>query len=268
MEKAINIVNEWIALNDPDKVLDLCYLQLTELPNIPSNCQILCCNFNELITLPPLPNCQELYCDNNKLEILPLLPNCEILYCHNNMLTTLPALPNCIRLNCQSNQLTNLPELINCQNLFCSDNKLTNLPTLPNCHRLDCEHNQLTTLPELLNCETLYCYNNLLVSLPPLLNCEILKCQRNQLTSLPRLPEFPFQKFYKSFDCSENKYLHITKKQAKQLALFELDETPNYNKHCKVIQRNYRNYMRKRYCDAVSQYLFKGPAKLICLYTI
>ncbi len=91
--------------------------------------------------------------------------------------------------------------------------------------------------------------------LPYLPKCILLDCANNKLTNLPCLPSCGFFSVY----CSANEYLYINKLQAKK---FALKETPNYNNCAKIIQRNYKNYLRKKYNDIVNQYLFKGPAKL------
>ncbi len=187
MEKAIEIVNDWIAINDPTAVLDLSNLLLKELPNIPSNCEILFCQYNKLTALPQLPNCTRLYCHSNELITLSELPKCQQLWCFNNELTT-------------------LPQLTSCQVLSCDDNELITLPELPNCRVLRCNYG--------------------------------------------------------------NKYLHINKLQAKKFASFGAKETPNYNKYAKIIQRNYKNHLRKKYHDIISQYIFKGPTSLVCLFAV
>ncbi len=201
MQWAINQVNNWIARNDPTKVLYLGSEDLTELPHIPSSCQVLYCQYNKLTTLPYLPNCRTLYCYGNNLTILPQLPDCQILNCGNNKLKT-------------------LPELSNCEELRCDSNELRILPQLPNCLLLSCYYNKLISLPELPNCMSI-------------------------------------------FGTNSNKYLHINKLQAKK---FELQESPDYNKYATIIQRNYKNYLRKKYHDMICQYLFKGPTSLVCLY--
>ncbi len=196
------------------------------------------------------------------LTILPAIPaNCEILHCEKNKLTTLPPLPNCEQLYCNNNQLTSLPQLPKCKFLYCEFNKLTVLPELPVCELVYCYTNELTVIPELPKCHTVLCSNNPLTILPNLPKCEYLECSNNKLTFLPPLPSHKC--WY--IDCKYNKYLYINKKQAER---FNIKETPNYNKHARVIQRCYKNYLRKRYYDVISQYLFKGPTKLVCLFAV
>ncbi len=196
-----------------------------------------------LIECPPIPlNCKTLICDRNRFTSLPPLPKCERLYCSENQLTSLPELPNCLLLACDFNRLTTLPELPKCEIIYCYNNKLTILPSLP-------------------NCKLLYSYNNLLTILPNLPNCKELYCENNKLVSLPYLPVcHNFCLF-----CSGNDYIHINKQQAIR---FRIKETSNYNKCAKVIQRSYKNYLRKRYHDVISQYLYKGPAQLVCLFAL
>ncbi len=118
---------------------------------------------------------------------------------------------------------------------------ITYLPELPNCTYIDCENNKLTFLPELLMCQEVY-------------------CEKNKLTYIPNgLPNCGF------FKCNDNKYIYINKKQAN---CFKIQETPNYNKFATIIQRNYKKHLRKRYHNIVNQFIFKGPSKIVCLYTV
>ncbi len=221
MQEAIKKVNEWIALNNPNKLLLLNDMNLEKLPQIPLNCQRLYCYDNRLTFIPELPNCLELICCNNKLVALPKLFYCKRLICASNNLTHLPELPKCLALGCENNKLTHLPELPKCKYLSCDGNKLTFLPNLPNCRDLACTNNQLIYIPY-----------------------------------LPKCTEIKYK---------NNRYLHINKKQAQ---LLHLKEKPNYNKYATIIQRNYKNHLRKKYHDIISQYLFKGPANLVCLLAI
>ena len=109
-----------------------------------------------------------------------------------------------------------------------------NDPTKPlNLSRLN-----LKELPEIpTNCQTLECDNNKLTVLPELSNCQILFCYNNQ-------------------------YLWINKKQAKQ---FGIKETPNYSKYAKMIQRNYKRYIIKKY-HLLDKYLLKNTIKVVILY--
>ncbi len=203
-QEAINRMNTWISLNDPDALLNLTSLNLKQLPTIPLNCKKLACSRNELTSLPQLPNCEVLICQNNKLTSLPQLPNCQILSCQNNKLTSLPQLPNCQILSCGANQLTYLPELPKCNSLYCSQNKLTYLPQLLESGRFE-----------------------IIVNL--------------------------------------NKYLHINKHLAIK---YNIKETPNYNKCARIIQRNYKKYLRIKYQELVCNFLFVGPSRIVCLYSI
>ncbi len=203
MDKAIEIVNQWIAKNDPAEVLNLSLLHLEELPTIPLSCQNLHC-----------------YC--NKLKFLPELPNCEILVCSGNELTSLPQLPKCINLYCANNQLTMLPQLPNCEDLNCCNNQLMYLPKLPKCVWLDCCKNNLRSLPKLL------------------------KCSYGQL----------------NFD---DDYIYIEERIAKE---FRLEQTPNYNKFVQIIQRAYKKYMRRKYQQIMTNFLYAGPSKVVTLFII
>jgi hypothetical protein len=189
-----------------------------------------------LTELPKIPsNCQTLWCFSNKLTALPELQVLE-LDCWNNELTTLPKLPNCRTLWCSHNQLTVLSDR-EYQILDCSNNQFTVLPELPHCYRLYCSNNRLTALPELLNCQKLWCYNNRLTILPELPNCHYLHCD-------------------------DNKYLWITKEKSRK---YNIHETPNYPKYAKIIQRNYRRYIIKKY-KLLNKYLLRDTIKIVYLY--
>jgi Leucine-rich repeat (LRR) protein len=136
METARKRISEWVNLNDPTSFLNLSSLGLTELPEIPSNCQTLICYGNRLTKLPPLPNCRVLSCADNQLAELPPLPNCLRLYCDRNNLTALPDLPNCEELQCTNNQLTGFPSLPKCRTIICYFNDLRVLPELPSLERI------------------------------------------------------------------------------------------------------------------------------------
>jgi Leucine-rich repeat (LRR) protein len=195
-------------------------------------------SFLSLTELPKIPsNCMTLNCSFNELRFLPMLPNCTTLNCYNNRLLVLPPLPNCRTLQCGNNELIFLPELPNCQILYCDNNKLTVLPELPNCRTLYCQNNQPTVLPKLPNCRTLYCYNNKLTVLPELPNCQTLYCDNN-------------------------KYLWITKKHSRK---YNIEATPNYTKYAKIIQRNYKRYIIRKY-KLLDKYLLRDTIKVVYLY--
>ncbi len=194
------------------------------------------------------------------LTELPTIPsNCVKFCCHGNKLTNVPPL-NYQELCCYDNKLTTLPELPGCTTIDCRQNNLTTLPDLPLCWLLDCTENELRTLPELPLCKYIYCDRNKITYIPNLPLCQELNCTYNQLISLPHMPEC------KDLDCYCNEYIHITEQQAQKFD--GVLESPNYNLCAKVIQRNYKNYLRKKYCCLISQHLFKGPAKLVSHFLI
>ncbi len=271
-------IAEWIQRDKPDAVLDLQFLNLSELPPIPQNCHYLNCSHNRLTKLPEFPDIIKLRCSYNKLTSLPPLPKCKVLYCQANGLSKLPELPKCSDLWCSDNQLEELPDLPNCTDLWCDINKLTSLPELPLCHDLQCHNNELKKLP---NCtyKKLLCSYNQLEALPELPQCILLECSHNKLTYLPDLPkvesilcESNYIKYLPTIRTGCNiytlhtiKYIYINKKQA---LTYHINSTPNYHKHIKVIQRTFKKYLHRRYQSVVSNYLFAGPTKIVCLYLI
>jgi Leucine-rich repeat (LRR) protein len=192
------------------------------------------------------------------LKELPPIPfNCQTFYCYENQLTMLPALPNCQSVSCYKNQLVSLPELPNCTELYCSYNQLKTLPKLPNCISMYCDNNKLKILPELPKCKKIWCFKNKLTMLPKLQQCEELWCSDNQLTYLPELHALA------NVYCNNNKYLWINKYQGKKYV--GLNETPNYSKCAKVIQRNYKKYIIRKY-KLLDKYLLKNTIKVVLLY--
>ena len=113
MEQATKRVRNWTS-----GLLDLSWLGLTELPELPAGLTKLWCHNNLLTTLPEtLPaGLTQLYCFHNLLTRLPdtLPASLTTLYCSGNQLTTLPeTLPAGIReLHCDYNQLTTLPQTL------------------------------------------------------------------------------------------------------------------------------------------------------------
>ena len=81
--------------------LDLSYLRITSIPELPAGLRVLLCHNTDITSLAKLPDTlKELYCmDNKNLKCLPELPDGLIrLECHNNpKLTSLPKLPSWLR---------------------------------------------------------------------------------------------------------------------------------------------------------------------------
>lgn len=170
-------------------------INVSFLPNLPTNLQTIYCNSNKLTSLPTLPGgLTELRCTDNELTSLPSLPNSlQTVFLSNNKLTSLPTLPSgLLEIRCENNQLTSLPALNNnLLRLFCNGNQLTSLPTLPNgMQLLYCNSNALSALPTLpSSLQYLYCGNNQLTSIPTLPNGLLqLSCYGNALRTLPTLP--------------------------------------------------------------------------------
>ena len=115
--------------------LDVSYMGVFHLPEIPDSVDDVSCEHNCLTYLPALPNSVlTLWCDNNLLTSLPNLPgSLTYLSCVGNRLTTLPDLPPSLKyLSCDENVLTSLPHLpASLVMLSCGKNRLTSLPDLP-----------------------------------------------------------------------------------------------------------------------------------------
>ena len=131
-----NYYNNKITISMVNKYTELQYYsfeELLKLENYNDITFIVCSNMN-LTELPELPsNLTHLHCEYNKLTKLPKLPNGLInLYCNNNKLSKLPELPNKLyRLDCENNELINLPQIPNSvKELNCNSNRLLTLPIL------------------------------------------------------------------------------------------------------------------------------------------
>ena len=79
-------IKEWINKGEVTALLDLSFLNLTTIDELPVNLLILHCENNQLTSLPRLPDTlQILYCNNNQLTSLPPLPDTlQYLDCYNN----------------------------------------------------------------------------------------------------------------------------------------------------------------------------------------
>lgn len=141
---------KWTSIDKPPhlskiKIIHLCNLELTILPNWISRCKnlrILNCNQNSLTKLP---------------ENLP--QSLRILRFHSNSITHMPInLPENLKIiNCANNLLTYLPENFtnSLVRLICSYNQLLNLPNnLPkSLTHLDFSYNNITSIPiSIVNC--------------------------------------------------------------------------------------------------------------------
>ena len=134
--------------------VEMCFKNLTELPEIALNTTYLSCKSNKLTTLPDLPpRLTNLICNHNQITCLPTLPpTIWSLEINKNCLTELPELPNGIKyLVCDFNQLTRLPVLPpTLSSLGCSNNRLTELPELPpSMTFLSCVGNPIKHIPHL-----------------------------------------------------------------------------------------------------------------------
>lgn len=163
-----NIESYLNSLPDNTTQIDISHKNVCYLPDISrfTLLEILYCDNNYLISLPPLPESLRLLsCLSNKLRSLPPLPQTlEYLFCSYNPLNSLPTLPpNLLNLYCDKTGLYSLPPLPpNLLHLYCIGNNLTSLSAVPSTlQKLYCSHNKLTsipTLPESIN-GFAYCYN-------------------------------------------------------------------------------------------------------------
>uniref|UniRef100_A0A6C0H7H3 Leucine-rich repeat protein n=1 Tax=viral metagenome TaxID=1070528 RepID=A0A6C0H7H3_9ZZZZ len=131
-----NIEEYLNSLPDDVGTIDVSYKDLKYLPDLSrfKNLTILCCNNNQLISLPVLnENLTHFDCSYNKITSLPVLnKNLIKLYCANNELVSLPVLnENLMELYCDENKLRSLPVLNKqLELLYCANNELTSLPVL------------------------------------------------------------------------------------------------------------------------------------------
>jgi len=137
LAEARNRIQKWIYDGNKSKPLDLCKLNLVELPEIPYGVEMLFCTYNKLTSLPDnLPiTLKQIYCINNQLTSLP---------------ETLP--PNLEKISCSYNKITKLPEKLplTLKEIYCDSNKLEDLPeSLPeSLHLIYCANNKFKSLPE------------------------------------------------------------------------------------------------------------------------
>ncbi len=95
-------------------ILDVCRLNITSLPELPSTLMRLDCSDTQLSVLPKLPSeLKYLECANTQIITLPAFPSTlRILICANTQISILPELPSELKLlYCENTQLTVLPEL-------------------------------------------------------------------------------------------------------------------------------------------------------------
>lgn len=231
MDTAIATVNKWIHDNDPDKILFICGLEITELPDIPLTCTKLVCAYNKLIKLPDLPQLVELDCQRNKL-------------------TKLPELPNCVKLNCH-------------------DNLIKELPSLPMCTELFCGCNELKTLPKLPMCEKLYCFNNQLTEISGYDKVNFLVCFCNKLNSVKNMPKLTSKitYFFNGSFREGNTYLHIDPKILKITAYCGYNNV-NYNLFAIKIQTMYRMRKRRQTFNELHKNYIKNISSMIVQYVI
>lgn len=115
--------------------LDVTYMDITSLPQLPRTLKTIHCYGTNITSLPPLPaGLKKLFCSYTQITSLPQLPaGLEVLECSDTPLTSLPELPAGLqKLDCSKNRLTSLPELpAGLKELKCYDTQIRILPELP-----------------------------------------------------------------------------------------------------------------------------------------
>ena len=125
MDKALHR----ISILGSSKALDLSYLDLDELPELPTNLLYLDCSYNKLAVLPILPsNLKFLACSHNKLINLNNIPfSLKALHCEYNQIKDLPLLSeNLSILHCRMN-LFEEPYKTLCQDYNLSKNSINKI---------------------------------------------------------------------------------------------------------------------------------------------
>jgi Leucine-rich repeat (LRR) protein len=110
-----------------DNTLDVGWLDITSLPDLPADLCVLICSGTRITSLPTLPaSLLVLHCDQTPITELPELPpRLEQLYCYKTAITTLPDLPATLEvLWCYSIPITVLPDLPELLQLYCMDTPL------------------------------------------------------------------------------------------------------------------------------------------------
>jgi Leucine-rich repeat (LRR) protein len=128
-------INERIEASRLSGTLNISYMELEQLPELPDNLTTLLCHGNKLTEIQSLPRgLKKLVCCSNKLKSLSDLPTTlEYLMCNGNQLERLPALPKGMkRLLCHDNHLTSIPTLPESLELLgCSGNFIRSLQKPP-----------------------------------------------------------------------------------------------------------------------------------------
>jgi len=98
--------------NIQDGKLNISWLNITSLPELPNSLKTLDCSDTQITSLPKLPqSLQALYCYNTQLTSLPELPNSlQKLFCFNTQITSLPELPDSLHTLYCSNTPLILPK--------------------------------------------------------------------------------------------------------------------------------------------------------------
>jgi len=181
-KRANSIVDKWyknaVATNDFSLTLSIVGLDITELPEIPDECEDLNISLNQLSIIKHLPrNLKHINASFNKISVLPEIPDGLItLDMYSNSIANLPKLPSSLReLNIGANLLYQIPE------------------DLPNgLILLKAYYGIINLLPRLpVTLEGLYISDNAFTSLPPLdylVNLKSIDYSNNSIDAMPALP--------------------------------------------------------------------------------
>ena len=167
------MIKEFLKIDASE--IDLSNMEISKLPKLSNNLQILTCS-------------------NNPINVIDNLPkNLKILDCNGCKIEYIRSLPDLIYLDCSSNHLkeiNNLPDTL--ETFCCGFNGLENIPPLPDSLvHFQCEENNITKLPRLpKNLKTLYCFGNTIDEIEKILpdKLEILDCDPEAIKNSSIIP--------------------------------------------------------------------------------
>lgn len=185
--------------------LDLCNLELKELPEIPNTLNsiiYLFINDNLLnnVCFNQFDNLRVIDISDNPIEIIDNLPNLlEELLCNNCKLKQICPNKSVKKLHCQDNLLCEISYYDCLEDLRCDNNKISYLQSLPQLKKISCTANPIEKIDLQQNLIVLDCSNTLLSGsidfAPHLRN---LICTNTQISDVSNLNEIFEIEFYDS----------------------------------------------------------------------